>query len=242
MRTIAPGTAVGPYTVESELARGGMGAVYRARRRGDGALVALKILDAGPAVTPVQQERFKREGELAARLAHPGIVRVLDAGAVSWLLYLAMDLIDGAPLGDSAGRVTPLEAARLVAQVARAVEHAHAHGVVHRDLKPNNVLVRRDDGAALVTDFGIARDLGSAALTKTGGLLRREVGHVEERRARAGRDPVRAAHGRAPVRSRRPALAARGDQLRARPSAERARAERARLARPRVPRGPREVA
>jgi hypothetical protein len=163
--------AVGPYVVESELARGGMGAVYRARRRHDGALVALKVLDAGPAVTSTQQERFKREGEVAARLAHPGIVRVHDAGAVSWLCYLAMDLIDGAPLGDLAGRVPPLEAARLLAQVARAVEHAHAHGVVHRDLKPSNVLVRKDDGRALVTDFGIAREQGSSALTKTGALV-----------------------------------------------------------------------
>jgi serine/threonine protein kinase len=171
MRTLPPGTAVGPYVVESELARGAMGAVYRARRSHDGALLALKLLDAGPAATPTQQERFRREGELAAKLAHPGIVRVHDAGAISWLYYLAMDLIDGAPLGESAGRLPPLEAARLVAQVARAVEHAHAHGVVHRDLKPSNVLVRRDDGRALVTDFGIAREQGSSALTKTGALV-----------------------------------------------------------------------
>jgi serine/threonine-protein kinase len=157
--------------LEAELARGGMGAVYRARRSQDGGVVALKLLTAGPGATPEQLLRFQREGELAARLDHPGIVRVHGAGTVSWLSYLVMDLIDGEPLGAHAGRLAPLEVARLVAQVARAIEHAHAHGVVHRDLKPSNVLVRKDDGRAVVADFGIARDLESAAMTKSGALM-----------------------------------------------------------------------
>jgi predicted Ser/Thr protein kinase len=171
MRSFAPGTPIGPYVVERELARGGMGAVYRARRSQDNAVVALKVLHAGAGATDEQRERFRREGELAARLTHPGIVRVHAAGSISWLNYIAMDLVDGESLAAHAGRLAPLEAARLLAEVARAIEYAHAHGVVHRDLKPGNVLVRRDDRRALVTDFGIARHIESAALTKTGALV-----------------------------------------------------------------------
>jgi hypothetical protein len=171
MRTLARGTAIGPYVLEAEVARGGMGAVYRARRQHDGAVVALKVMLTGGATTPAQRERFRREAQLAAGLIHPGIVRVHDAGEVGPLSYIAMDLIEGEPLSARVGRLAPLEAARLVAQVARAVEHAHAHGVIHRDLKPGNVLLRRDDGRALVADFGVARHVESAALTRTGALV-----------------------------------------------------------------------
>jgi serine/threonine protein kinase len=168
---LPPGTTIGAYVIDGEVARGGMGAVYRARRRHDGALVALKVMHAGGATTVEQRERFRREAQLAAGLVHPGIVRVHDAGEVGPLSYLAMDLIEGEALAARVGTFAPREAARLVAQVARAIEHAHAHGVIHRDLKPGNVLLRRDDGAALVTDFGVARHLESAALTKTGAMV-----------------------------------------------------------------------
>ncbi|MBX3472415.1 MAG: serine/threonine protein kinase [Planctomycetes bacterium] len=171
MRRLPPGTPLGPYVVEAELGRGGMGTVYRAVRAADGARLALKVLQPGGSGAPAERLlRFQREAELAARLVHPGIVRVHDIGAAGGLSYIAMDLIEGAPLSARVGRLAPLEAARLVAQVARAVAHAHAHGVVHRDLKPDNVLVR-PDGAALVTDFGVARAEGSDALTRTGALV-----------------------------------------------------------------------
>ncbi|MCO5166527.1 MAG: protein kinase [Planctomycetes bacterium] len=168
---LAPGAAVGPYVLEDLLGRGGMGAVYRARRRQDGARVALKVMTGGSEDDARRALRFQREAELAARLRHPGVVRVHDSGVAEGALYIAMDLIDGAPLAERVGRLAPREAAGLVAQVARAVEHAHAHGVVHRDLKPDNVLVRRDDGRAVVTDFGLARADDGAALTRTGALV-----------------------------------------------------------------------
>lgn len=167
---LTTGTQVGPYRVDALIARGGMGAVYRATRH-DGALVALKVLS-GQGRRPEQVTRFEREAELTARLSHPGIVRVHGAGSAPGLHYIAMDLIDGEPLSARCGRVAPLEAARLVAQVARAIEHAHERGVLHRDVKPANVLVRREDGQALITDFGIARALeDGSSLTRTGALL-----------------------------------------------------------------------
>lgn len=158
-----PGSQVGPYRVEALIARGGMGAVFRAVRA-DGARVALKVLTGGA------RERFEREAELAARLSHPGIVRVHGAGESGGSCWIAMELVEGEPLDARCGKVSPVEAARLVAQVARAIEHAHARGVLHRDLKPSNVLVRAD-GAALVTDFGVARAVEGSSLTKTGALV-----------------------------------------------------------------------
>ncbi|MCO5168386.1 MAG: protein kinase [Planctomycetes bacterium] len=171
MRPLLPGTPLGPYVVQAELGRGGMGTVYRAARAADGAALALKVLAQGSSGAPAERRlRFQREAELAARLAHPGIVRVHDVGEAGGRSYIAMDLIEGEPLSARVGRLAPLDAARLVAQVARAVAHAHAHGVVHRDLKPDNVLVR-PDGTAVVTDFGVARAEGSDALTRTGALV-----------------------------------------------------------------------
>lgn len=167
---MAGARVVGPYALEGEIARGAMGAVYRARRA-DGAVVALKVLHAGANASGDQRARFRREAELAARLVHPSIVRVHDVGAAGALDYLAMELVEGEPLSARVGRLAPLEAARLLAEVARGVEHAHSKGVLHRDLKPGNVLVRRDDGRALLTDFGVARHLESATLTRTGALV-----------------------------------------------------------------------
>lgn len=155
----------GRYEILEEIGRGGAGAVYRALDRDLGRIVALKTLrdpDAGPAA----RERFLREARLAARLEHPNIVRVLEAGERDGRPYYTMPLLEGTPLR---GPLPPERACALLAPVARAVGHAHAAGVVHRDLKPENVLLC--PGGPVVTDFGAARAEDGVRLTETGELL-----------------------------------------------------------------------
>src|SRR5688572_1871599 len=157
----------GPYELVGEIARGASGAIYRARPRGGGAEVALKALrDEAP--DAAASARFRREAQMAARLRHPSLVPVLDAGEAEGRFFYTMPLISGLPLApDSDGP----RVAALIEKVARAVHHAHERGVIHRDLKPTNILVR-DDGEPLVTDFGIARDQRRATqLTAAGELL-----------------------------------------------------------------------
>jgi predicted Ser/Thr protein kinase len=162
---------IGRYEILEELARGAHGIVYRARDAEIGRFVALKIArgDAGP----VAIERFKREASLAARLRHPDIVDVLDAGEDGGRPYFVMPLLEGGSLTSLiyAGTLDARGVARLLERVARAVHFAHERGVVHRDLKPTNVLLR-DDSTPAVTDFGVAREsVISPALTQTGELI-----------------------------------------------------------------------
>mgnify|MGYP001230598614 CR=1 FL=1 len=170
MAALAPGGIVGGrFRVLAPLGRGGMGAVFRAEELGSGRAVALKVLG-GPS-SPERVERLRREGELAARLDHPGIVRVHSAGNEGGVPWLACELVEGArPLRDALPTLPRAERLRLVREVAEAVGFAHAQGVVHRDLKPENVLL---DGAgrARVADFGLARAEGLEALTRTGQLV-----------------------------------------------------------------------
>ena len=156
------------FELQGPLGQGGMGRVLRARDRSLARDVALKLvrLDGG-----VRRERFQREGELAARLDHPGIVRVHSAGVLGSEAFLVCELVEGARPLDVAFR--GVDRARRVAWVleaARALAHAHARGVVHRDVKPGNVLVGAD-GRVRVTDFGLARASGVAPLTREGTLL-----------------------------------------------------------------------
>ncbi len=173
LRASLVGTWLGPYAIEGELGRGGMGAVLRARHGETGAVVALKVMLAGAQASDAQRRRFLREATLAAGLAHPSIVAVRDAGEADGLLYLALELIEGRTLAEVLDEgLAPRRLAELLLEVADAVGAAHAAGVVHRDLKPANVLVRAADGRALVTDFGLARDTAVASsLTKTGGIV-----------------------------------------------------------------------
>jgi tetratricopeptide (TPR) repeat protein/predicted Ser/Thr protein kinase len=168
---------IGPYEVLGELGRGGMGVVYRARHTELGREVALKVASDELQADPESRARFVREAQAAAALAHhPGIVGVHDAGEVEGRLYLAMELVEGHSLADviDAGDCTPHDAARLVAEAARAVHHAHEAGMLHRDLKPDNVLVDTR-GHARVTDFGLVRsapaDAQTARLTQSGMIL-----------------------------------------------------------------------
>jgi predicted Ser/Thr protein kinase len=157
---LAPGVELGSWRLVEELGRGGMGVVFRAER--EGREVALKVLEAG-ALSPEVRERFRLEAEILQRLDHPGIARVLDAGETERAggvthPWIAMELVVGRRLLDHVrDRVLTIEARLLLmADVADAVQHAHARGVVHCDLKPGNIVVRAD-GRPVVLDFGIAR-------------------------------------------------------------------------------------
>jgi WD40 repeat protein len=150
-----------------------MGRVWRARQEGLEREVAVKTLWGGALADPATRERFRREALAAGRLNHPGIVSVLGVGEEDGELFLAMELIRGGSLADRlrGGALGSREAARIVRDLALAVEHAHGCGIVHRDLKPSNVLLDSErSGIPRLTDFGIARLLESdrASLTATG--------------------------------------------------------------------------
>jgi serine/threonine-protein kinase len=171
------GQRVGAYTLESLLGQGGMGSVWLGRRT-DGRFegkVALKFLSVA-LLDPVGQARFRREGSALARLTHPNIARLIDAGvSEAGQPYLVLEYVDGKPLDEFCddARLPAPDRIRLFGQVLAAVQHAHANLIVHRDLKPSNILVTAD-GTVKLLDFGIAKLLdGETAenteLTTTGG-------------------------------------------------------------------------
>jgi serine/threonine-protein kinase len=170
-------TVVGPYTVESEIARGATSVVHLARDGRDGRCVALKTIAlgrelSGEALTEARA-RFLREAAAARRLDHPDIVKILDAGEERGVAYLAMELLPGHDLQPHVdpGQLLPVpKALRIAARVADALAHAHRQGVVHRDIKPGNVIVDAATDRVVVTDFGVAR-IGDASHTRTGMLL-----------------------------------------------------------------------
>ncbi|MGE0706826.1 MAG: protein kinase [Planctomycetota bacterium] len=170
---LEPGDELGPYRVEGELGRGSMGVVYRAAHTETRAPVALKVLAPRRAFVTGERERFLREARAGAELAHPGIVRTLDAGQDGGVLWLALERIPGRSLREllREGPLTPQRAAELALDVADALAYAHARGVIHRDVKPDNVLVRDEDGRALLTDFGLARRREDVAQTHDGRVV-----------------------------------------------------------------------
>jgi tetratricopeptide (TPR) repeat protein len=166
----APGARrIGHYRLLEVLGEGGAGVVFRARDETLGREVALKILKTAQAYSPQSVERFQQECRNAARLRHPGIVTVHEAGREGEVLYCAMELVFGRPFapseGDLAGRVKVLE------KVARAVQYAHEQGIIHRDLKPLNILLDAQ-GEPRLLDFGLSRNLEApAGLTRSGTAL-----------------------------------------------------------------------
>ncbi len=148
---------VGSYGLLEEIARGGMGVVYRARQGGLNRIVALKVLPGAAFASASFRARFQREAETAARLNHPGIVTVHEVGEAQGQPFLSMDFIEGPSLAKrlAESQMTPDFAARILREVAQAVAYAHRQGVAHRDLKPSNILLDSRNHPVL-TDFGLA--------------------------------------------------------------------------------------
>ncbi len=167
---------VGGFEILALLGRGGMGEVFRARQAGLDRIVALKVMAPKLTSDPVFSERFVREARAAGALRHPNVVRIYDAGVdvATRSSFMALELVEGEDLAAIVKREAPLEERRaleIALAVARGLEHAHEHGLLHRDVKPGNVLVTRE-GTPKLTDFGLAKHTeGEASLTSTGFIV-----------------------------------------------------------------------
>ena len=174
MEVTTPGRVLGGrYRLVEELARGGMATVWIADDPLLSRRVAVKILRAELAANEGTRARFRNEAASAAQLAHPNIVATYDTGDDDGTAYIVMELIDGPTLRhliDEEGSLPVEEVLRIGAQVANALDAAHRAGLIHRDVKPANVLVP-DAGPVKVTDFGIAKAAGEEDLTRTGVVM-----------------------------------------------------------------------
>jgi CHASE2 domain-containing sensor protein len=185
---IGPESVVAGYRIVALLGRGGMGVVYEAVQLTLERPVALKLINPARVDDEEFQARFVRESHVAAGLEHPHVIPVYEAREDSGLLFIAMRLVRGPSLADVLAReapLAPLHAARLIAQVASALGAAHARGLVHRDVKPANILLYERDHTYL-TDFGVTRELGADGLTTVGEMLG-TVDYMAPEQARAER-------------------------------------------------------
>ncbi|TDH49148.1 serine/threonine protein kinase [Mycobacterium eburneum] len=166
------GSQFGKYRLIELLGRGGMGEVWRARDTVIDRVVALKILPAEISRDPLFQQRFRREAQAAARLSSPHVIPIHTHGEVNGRLFVDMRLVDGRDLQSilDRGPLPPRRAAHIIDQAAKALHATHRAGLLHRDVKPSNVLLDADDFAYLI-DFGIARAAGELALTAAGGVV-----------------------------------------------------------------------
>ncbi len=178
MTDLASGSRFGGYRIDGLLGKGGMGVVYRAWEESLDRPVALKVISPGLASDAEFRVRFEREARMAARLEHPAIVAIHATGAVDGSLYIAMRLADGIDFGSLLATVTQMPLARATAiltPIADALDYAHVRGVVHRDVKPANIMVGpegRSGPAAVLLDFGLTRELtGDRGLTESGTFM-----------------------------------------------------------------------
>jgi serine/threonine protein kinase len=166
------GTPFGRYRLIELLGRGGMGEVWRAHDTAIDRIVAIKLLPAHLSADEDFQRRFRREAHAAARLSSPHVIPIHHYGEIDGRLYVDMRLIEGRDLGAvlAVGPLDPVRAVRIIEQVAKALHAAHEVGLLHRDVKPSNILLDRDDFAYLI-DFGIARAADETRLTKSGHMI-----------------------------------------------------------------------
>ncbi len=165
--------SAGRYRIERELGLGGMASVYLAHDEELDRPVAVKLLAANLAGDESFRKRFVREARVAAKLSHPNIVRVFDSGEDDGRPYIVMEYVEGESLAEALqrrGKLLPDETVELALQICAGLEHAHADGLVHRDIKPGNLLLR-DDGVLKIADFGIARATEATKLTQVGTVL-----------------------------------------------------------------------
>ena len=174
LTSLKPGMVLGNrYEIVSILGEGGMGAVYKARDRELDRLVAVKVIKPELAGYPELLQRFKQELILARKVTQRNVIRIFDLGDADGLKFITMEYVEGRDLKSlltERGKLAPDEAVGIILQVCLALEAAHSEGVVHRDLKPQNIMIDAQ-GRALVMDFGIARSLEFGGMTQTGALI-----------------------------------------------------------------------
>ncbi len=165
---------IGDYELISKLGEGGMGAVYKARQMSMDRIVAVKVLSPAHAKNPDYRTRFESEARAVARLNHPNIVTGIDAGNTEGIYYFAMEFVDGETLGQmqqrAGGKLEERETLKFVRQIALALKHAHECNLLHRDVKPDNILVDKNRLVAKLADLGLARDAvgGDCGATRAG--------------------------------------------------------------------------
>jgi serine/threonine protein kinase len=167
----SPPTQLGNYDVVSKIAEGGMGTVYKARNRVTNEVVAIKVIASTTAKNPVLLQRFEREFQAAKVLDHPNVVRAIEYCGTGPHPFLVMEFVDGESIGqrtERTGIIPEAEAVRLIAQVCDGLQRAHKQGLVHRDVKPDNILINQE-GVAKLTDMGLVKEVeNDMNLTKTG--------------------------------------------------------------------------